>query len=108
MNKLLLDFDGPMPKDIWERIGAVFRWMGGRPAVVEVTPSKHGWHVVIHTRARWAVSPVVIVAAQAILGSDPLRELFNLMRAVSLKNRPKFWRQRHRWNVHYRRKITGG
>lgn len=108
MNKLLLDFDGPLPSDMWDRIRSLFQWMGGRPAVVGVWKTKHGWHVLIETRARWAAAPVAVVAAQAILGSDPKRETFNLMRAVSLKGRPKFWRARHRWNVFYRRKITGG
>lgn len=109
MNELKLDFDGPVPSDLVERVRALFRWLGGRPAVIGVWPSHaQGWHVLIETRARWATDPVTVVAAQAVLGSDPKREMFNLMRAVSLKHRPLFWRQRHRWNTFYRRKLQGG
>lgn len=109
MNALKLDFDGPAPRDLIERIRALFRWLGGRPAVIGVWPSNSkGFHVLIETRARWATDPVTVVAAQAILGSDAKREMFNLMRAVSLAARPKFWRERHRWNTFYRRKLQGG
>lgn len=109
MNVLKLDFDGLCPTDLLERIRALFRWLGGRPAVVGVWPSNSkGFHVLIETRATWARDPVVVVAAQAILGSDAKREMFNLMRAISLRHRPKFWRQRHRWNTFYRRKLQGG
>ena len=110
MNVLKLDFDCPTPPaDLLERIRALFRWLGGRPAVVGVWRSnKKGWHVLVETRAKWARDPVAVVAAQAILGSDPKREMFNLMRAVSLPSRPAFWRGRHRWNTFYRRKLQGG
>jgi hypothetical protein len=110
MNVLKLDFDCPTPPaDLLERIRALFRWLGGRPAVVGVWRSnKKGWHVLIETRAKWARDPVAVVAAQAILGSDPKREMFNLMRAVSLASRPAFWRGRHRWNTFYSRKLQGG
>lgn len=110
MNVLKLDFDCPTPPaDLLERIRALFRWLGGRPAVVGVWRSnKKGWHVLVETRAKWARDPVAVVAAQAILGSDPKREMFNLMRAVSLPSRPAFWRGRHRWNTFYSRKLQGG
>jgi hypothetical protein len=109
VNVLKLDFDGPLPTDILERIRALFRWLGGRPAVVGVWPSNSkGWHVLIETRAKWARDPVAQVAAQAILGSDAKREMFNLMRALSLAARPRFWRERHRWNTFYSRKLQGG
>jgi len=110
VNVLKLDFDCPTPPaDLLERIRALFRWLGGRPAVVGVWRSnKKGWHVLVETRAKWARDPVAVVAAQAILGSDPKREMFNLMRAVSLASRPAFWRGRHRWNTFYSRKLQGG
>lgn len=109
MNALKLDFDGPLPRDLVERIRALFRWLGGRPAVIGVWPSNSkGWHVLVESRAPWMRNDVAVVAAQAVLGSDPKREMFNLMRAINLPKRPKFWRQRHRWNTHYRRKLQGG
>lgn len=109
MTALKLDFDGPLPKDLLDRVRSLFRWLGGTPVALGMARShSRGWHVQVVTRARWAVDPVTLVAAQAILGSDAKRELFNLMRAVGLKRRPSFWRQRHRWNTFYRRKLQGG
>jgi hypothetical protein len=110
VNVLKLDFDSRTPpSDLLERIRALFRWLGGRPAVVGVWRSNSkGWHVLVETRARWAADPVTVVAAQAILGSDAKREMFNLMRAIGLKKRPLFWRERHRWNTFYSRKLQGG
>ncbi len=62
------------------------------------SPSGEGWHLII------ALNPVPdsameIVALQAILGSDPLREASNVQRARVLADVPKWWRGR--WNVLY-------
>jgi hypothetical protein len=107
VRRLKLDFDGHLPSDLVDRVRALFRWVGGRAAVIEVRRSARGWHVVIHTRAQWARAPIAAVAAQAILGSDPKREMFNLMRALRLADAPVFWRQEHRWNTLYARKLKG-
>ncbi len=106
MIALKIDFDGGVPADFLGRVGALFAWCGGRPAVIRCVRSHaRGYHITIYTRAEWARAPLAVVAAQAILGSDPLREMFNLMRAVRLDRVPAFWRRRHRWNTLYRRKL---
>lgn len=108
MTTLKLDFDRKKPPaNIVERINTVFRWLGGRPAVIQVKRSNSkGWHVRITTRATWARNDVAVVAVQAILGSDRRREMFNLMRALRLATAPRFWRMSgHRWNPTYRRKL---
>jgi hypothetical protein len=90
-----------------DKIMELFRYCGGRPAVIQIKRSNsQGWHVRISTRATWARSAVAVVAAQSILGSDSKREMFNLMRALRLPSRARFWRERgHRWNPTYRRKL---
>lgn len=49
--------------------------------------------------------PVTVIAMQTILGSDPKRETFNLVRALTLDSAPAFWRKR--WNVLYASKLGG-
>lgn len=49
--------------------------------------------------------PLAIVAIQALLGSDPRREIFNLLRACVLGSAPEFWRQSGRWNTLYAEKL---
>ena len=62
------------------------------------SPSRTGWHI------RLTVEPqpqtaIEVVALQAILGSDPLREACNLRRAHTFPKASPFWRDR--WNVVY-------
>ena len=107
VTRLKLDYDGTIPTNFMDRVRALFRWLGGRAAVIEVRRSRRGYHAIIHTRAQWARSRTAVVAAQAILGSDPKREMFNLMRALRLADAPAFWWKEHRWNTLYARKVKG-
>ena len=63
--------------------------------------TRHGWHVLVGVEAE--LSPLMIVAAQAILGSDLKREAFNLMRV----QRPRRGFFRERWNVLYKSHSHG-
>lgn len=63
------------------------------------------WHAVILYKCVRLPPPAVIVAAQAILGSDSRRETFNLLRAVRLKSAPEAWQLIGRWNTLYERKY---
>lgn len=63
------------------------------------SPSGKGWHVLLSVTPAPA-SPLEVVALQAILGSDPLREACNLHRANLLQQVPPFWQDR--WNVLYK------
>lgn len=65
-----------------------------------MSPSGRGVHLRI-TLDRAPMSPFEVVALQAILGSDPVREAYNLVRvrAMMKKGLPAFWCDR--WNVLY-------
>jgi len=64
------------------------------------SPGGHGWHVLL-TIEPSPRSPMEVVALQAILGSDPWRELMQVERALSYRKAPA-WMRRH-WNVLYLR-----
>jgi hypothetical protein len=88
-NLLLLDYDGdalPTITEICRRLAV----MNLHCQLFEQHRTRHGWHVILHVRQRLTLPEAI--AAQAILGSDPFREGFNLARA---RSRPgAFWRQR--------------
>ena len=63
------------------------------------SPSGSGWHLVL-TVSPTPQSDLEVVALQAILGSDPLREACNLHRANLLQQVSPFWQER--WNVLYK------
>jgi hypothetical protein len=106
MTEVMLDYDATPPRDLLARLARVAWYLGRpRPGVVQVARTRRGWHVRAWYRGP-AWPPVVIVAVQAILGSDPERELFNLVRALALDGAPAFWRTR--WNVLYRAKSKEG
>ena len=62
------------------------------------SPSRTGWHIIL-TVTPQPQTPIEVVALQAILGSDPLREACNLRRAHTFPHASPFWR--NRWNVLY-------
>jgi hypothetical protein len=67
------------------------------------SPSGRGWHRTLTVRSvdgvRWRAADQV--AVQCLLGSDPVREAFNLHRArlVDARQVAPYWRSR--WNVFY-------
>lgn len=94
---LYLDFDGHLPSDLMERITAkcaLWRWP---LEAVRIDRTRRGWHVIIGIRKR--IAALSMVAAQAILGSDPNREAFNLVRVRRLPMLPA--RAKCQWNVLY-------
>lgn len=94
---LYLDFDGVLPSDIVARVTWCCRLWQWPIEAVRIDKTRHGWHVVVGLRVK--VRAPLIVAAQAILGSDYKRESYNLMRVQNLAHVPPFWRER--WNVLY-------
>lgn len=95
--RIMLDYDGQPPANLLGRIGRLCRFLRVRPGVVQVRRTKRGYHVLFTLRRR--LPPLAVVAVQAILGSDAVRESFNLMRALVLDEAPAFWRDRY--NVLY-------
>jgi hypothetical protein len=69
------------------------------------SPGGDGWHVELWVEPQ-PESPLEVVALQAILGSDPLRESCNMVRAKAFAQASPFWRDR--WNVLYIKKSSHG
>lgn len=109
---LLLDYDTRADyRGFPERARFLARWLnlpldGFR---IRRRRSARGWHVIVFVRpqseAAAVCTPLVVVCAQAILGSDWKREGFNLVRAIHLPDAPTSWQQVGRWNTLYLRKM---
>ena len=72
---ILLDID-TKKLDMSERM-LLLRLMGIEPEYIRTDRTRRGWHVIIPAPN---LSPCELIAAQAILGSDPRRESLNLFR----------------------------
>jgi hypothetical protein len=94
---LYLDFDSKAAPTIVARITACCRLWQWPVEAIRFDRTRRGWHVIIGVRKK--IAPALIVAAQAILGSDPNREAFNVMRVQQLDKVSPFWRKR--FNVLY-------
>lgn len=94
MTLLYLDFDGPLPPKLLPWITQCCKLWRWPLEAVRYDRTKRGWHVIIGVRRR--VPFAHVVAAQAIFGSDPKRESFNLMRsqAVRAGRVSSFWARR--------------
>lgn len=109
MSVITLDYDGKFPANFKERRLFVQRALDVRLRVARISKSKRGWHVVLHSGRR-RLTPCAVVALQAVLGSDPKRETFNLVRAIELERGvlPRFWREpRRSIGTLYARKVGG-
>lgn len=98
-----LDYDGTLPVDLTYRINWTASVVGLGIKAIRIDRTRRGYHVIVCVRG--CVSAVSVVALQAILGSDPKRETFNLVRARGLHKVPSAWRGR--WNVLYTRHYKG-
>ena len=98
MTTIKLDYDVPEAPPIgwW-----MFRALNLTVQLARWDRTANGWHVLIWVKEE--LEPTEIVALQAILGSDPRREAFNLMRVRSLEDVPEWWRGK--WNVLFERKL---
>lgn len=102
---VMLDFDEFVRDPVDDESIALVLNMLGLKLVSKITQkesdSGRGQHVYFQIKP--AIPASAMVAVQAILGSDPKRETFNLMRALCLDGAPDFWRER--WNVLYSKKL---
>lgn len=99
---LRLDYDRLCPpRDSYRRVVAALRWLRLRPLAIVYRRTARGWHVKVAVSRR--CSALVVVALQAIMGSDPRRETFNLVRARVLPRVPSEWRTRY--SVLFGRKL---
>lgn len=104
-NVLKLDYDTPVfpAAAVAQRLRVVAGLLGLRLVRVQRSRTRRGWHVVAMVDGP-RLTPVTVVAMQAVCGSDWRRESFNLLRALQLPRVSPFWRER--WNVLYSRKLT--
>jgi hypothetical protein len=92
---LYVDWDKARPSCI-RSIYRVCRSVGLGVRFVRYDKTARGWHVIVGLNRK--IEPLLTVALQVILGSDPKRERFNLVRAMSgTRNR--------RWNMLFERKV---
>jgi hypothetical protein len=89
-----------------ERVWRLSRLIQAVPLWVQFRRTARGWHMVIE----WdhAFSHAETVAIQAILGSDPYREAFNLARIRGIKNDPSHVLLSDglsRWNLLFKEKL---
>lgn len=103
MTTLCLDFDRRIPPKLVPRVTQCCRMWGWPLAAIRYDRTRRGWHVLVTVDGE--IDPACIVAAQAILGSDTNREMFNLMRVQELHRMPAYWRDR--WNVLYVEHVRG-
>jgi hypothetical protein len=94
----LHDYDGREPPTVDEirHIAGILRV---KVEALEYSASRRGSHLAITWGAKW--EPWQIVVIQAILGSDPKREAYNLLRLMSGADVAKNWR----WNFLFSRKL---
>jgi hypothetical protein len=92
-----------LPARLYQRTVGALRWLRVRPTLLVIERTRRGWHLKIRLSRRMA--PASIVALQAILGSDPAREVFNLRRVRALRRCPA--ELRDRYSVFFRRKREG-
>lgn len=97
MTTLCCDIDGRLPPKLMAWITQCCRMWGWPLVAVAFDRTRRGWHVRVIVDGE--VDPAAMVAAQAIFGSDPRREMFNLMRLHGLGEQPAYWQGR--WNVLY-------
>lgn len=100
---LYLDVDGEIPRPFLFRLFHCLRLWRWPVQGIRFDRTARGWHVVVGVERR--LSPAMVVAAQAILGSDLKREAFNLMRVQQFRRLPAFWRRR--FNVLYSSHARG-
>lgn len=97
LTELRLDYDAAV-ENWWQRFAFFARmWKLDVESVCFARSKRGGWHVIVRVQNR--IVPTRVIAMQACLGSDPVREAINLVRVGALPVVSSFWRSR--WNVLY-------
>lgn len=93
----LCDYDRPASPALLA-VWRLARRLGVNVRVIEYRRTRRGWHVSV----QWSRSfrPIELIAIQAILGSDPFRESFNLARVLGGRAS-----QSNRWNLLFKEKL---
>jgi len=96
----LLDYDTDTPPGLPDIIG-ILRIVGVTAKTIMYHRTKRGYHIALVLYEH--LKPVELIALQAILGSDQMREALNLMRAVRVHKVSKYWQNRS--NILYEHKL---
>ena len=76
----MCDYDQDRPPDLGP-VWRLARRIDARPVLIRCDRTRRGWHLLVWWNRKF--SPLAILAIQAILGSDPGREAFNLSRLLA-------------------------
>lgn len=101
MTQIKVDYDHTRPPSLARMLRLLYH-VGLHPTGANLARSRSGhWHARFQVSGQ--CSPGVICALQCLLGSDPQREMFNVLRIIQLERHSKyiskFWKCR--WNVLY-------
>jgi hypothetical protein len=96
----LCDYDAPQKPPALDRIMGIGRMIAAKPRAVEISKSRHGWHMVIAWDRDF--EPAETIALQLLLGSDPNREALNLARVLTGIDSPIKARG---WNLLFKCKV---
>lgn len=98
-----VDYDSP--KDVMSvlQVNRVFRRIGIRYESLRYHRTRRGFHLTAKLCEKLSLAE--LIALQILLGDDPYRAAFNLMRAICIRKYgcPQEWKQRA--NIIYDRKI---
>ncbi|HSY84704.1 MAG TPA: hypothetical protein VK807_23265 [Gemmatimonadaceae bacterium] len=98
--RLKVDYDTRRAPRFELRLQIMQELLGWRVHGYTVRRTAHGWHLEVFFRGGIPAALLTdveftrVIAAQAILGSDPMRELHNLQRATAWNELNDYWRAR--------------
>lgn len=103
-HNILCDFDGDSdllggPLRRLASVHTLARYCQAKVVYFRLDKTENGWHAIIRFDRK--LPRLAIVACQAILGSDPKREMLNLSRALQPMNRFSMFR----WNILFASKL---
>ena len=95
-----IDCDTPVGIPV-PNLNAICRIVGIKPKTICFKRTRRGWHIIIVLSE--TLSPIELIAFQAIAGSDRMREALNFMRC-RCSGVADFWQKRS--NILYEYKVT--
>jgi uncharacterized protein YjiS (DUF1127 family) len=98
-NQSFCDYDTVRHAGTIANIFRVARCLRMKPKWIEYRRTVRGWHVTVEWNRKF--TPIETVALQAVLGSDPIREMFNLTRVLAGVAKID-----KRWNVLFEKKVA--
>jgi hypothetical protein len=98
----LIDVDYPETRT-YQQTCRVLRKVGLSVEYIRYDKSAHGWHMVVKLEQK--LTKGEMIALQLLLGSDPCREEWNLMRAISIRQNKITGPWAKRWNLLFEKRL---